>query len=180
MNGRGAFGVEVDPSMKARILPRFTLGLALAGAAACDKPAGLQTASSSSPFRIVFQTYDGAMDEKTEFRAKLRVKTSDGQTFEYKTPVSHRDCYLLAGSTSDPSVAMVEGDAAHLVCSGGGQSDEATVVRKSDTSLEIVFFQMAFTGPGSSSAEPEHKQTFTMAVPKAARIRTTFEPLNAK
>ncbi len=105
------------------------------------------------------------------------MKTSDGQTFNYKTPLSHSDCYLLAGTTSAPSVAIVDGDGAHLMCSGGGQSDEATVVRKSDTLVDIVVFQKAFTGPDTAPSKPEHVQTFSVTVPKGAKLRTTFESL---
>jgi len=125
----------------------------------------------------VFQVYDGVMDEKTVFRAKLRVKTDDGQTFEYKTPVSHRDCYLLAGKTSAPAAAFVDGDEAHLMCSGAGQTDEATVVRKSDTSVEVAVFQKAFSGPDSPPAIAAHSQTFSIKVPKGARLHTKFESM---
>lgn len=131
--------------------------------------------AAGSHFDIVFQLYDGALNAKTEYRAKLRVKTSDGQTFAYKTPVGHAECYLLTGDTSSPSMASIDGDAAHLICSGGGATDEATVVRKTETLVEVVVFQKAYSGPGTPGSKPEHGQTFSITVPKGATLRTTFE-----
>jgi hypothetical protein len=126
-----------------------------------------------APFQIVFQIHSGGADAKGVFSAKLRVKTTDGQTFDYKTPVSHPDCYLLANDSA-PSASVVDGDKAQLFCSGGGQIDRATVSRKSDTLVEVSVFQEAFSGPDTLPAKPINAQTFSIRVPKGAQLRTTF------
>ena len=159
---------------------RILIGLALF-IGACSKSssdaAGASAAGgdAAGPVEVVFEIYDGVMDERAQFRAKLRVRTNAGKTFEYKTPVSHSGCYLLATMTSVQSTQVVEGNEAHLVCSGGGQHDEATVTRTSDTLVEVTVFQKAFEGVDSPRAKPENVETFSITVPRGATLRTRLE-----
>ena len=140
----------------------------------CEKRSDSPASDAGRSFGITFQIYDGVMDAKTQFQAKLRVRTTDGQVFEYGRPIAHADCYLLASMTGEQALKVVEGDEAHLVCSGGG-TDEATVTRKSETNVEVTVFQKAFAGPDTPPSKPEHEQTFSIRAPKGARLQTSFE-----
>ncbi len=160
--------------------PAQTPSLATAPPVATGRASPSAEREARAPFGLIFQIYGGTLDARTEFRAKLRVKTSDGQTFEYKTPVSHNNCYLLANMKDAPSVDSVDGDEAHLVCSGGGQHDEATVTRRSDTSAEVSVFQKDFAGPDNPPAKAIHIEAFSVKVPKGASLRTTFETTSAR
>ena len=161
--------------MTYRLTQALTFGLCVS-LLACEKSADSPASDAGAPIAIVFEVYDGVMGESAGYRAKLRVKTTLGQTFEYKAPVSHGSCYLLANMTSAAhSGDVVDGDEAHLICSGGGQTDHATVTRTSDTRVEITVFQKAFEGPDTPPSKPEHAQTFALTVPKGATLRTRFE-----
>ena len=144
-------------------------------------PSTAPAKDGGAPLQLVFQIHSGATDAKTQFRAKLRVKTSDGQTFEYKTPISHANCYfLLSGDTKGRALDSVDDANASLMCAGGGQTDEATVTRISDTLVEVSVFQKAFSGPDTPPAKAINTQTFSIKVPPGARLRTTIEAAPAK
>lgn len=152
-------------------------------------PSSASSAALAPPalFEITFQVVDGVMDEKTPFRGTLRITTSDGQRVDYVTPVRHSSCYLLAGEThalSDPRmrrgwraaspVPPIEGDAGHLICTGGGRSDEATFRRTSEGSVEVSVYQQDYGGADAAPPTPMNAQTFSLQVPKGLKIRAMF------
>jgi len=148
---------------------------ASAPVASASAPWAVAQRDAGAPFKIVFQLYDRAVTTKTGYRAKLRVKTSDDQTFEYKTPVTHASCYLLKDEATAQAATSIDGDTALLVCAGGAQTDQATVTRKSETLVEVSVFQKAFEAPDTPPAKPVNTQTFSIKVPEGAVLQTTFE-----
>jgi hypothetical protein len=123
-------------------------------------------ADASAAFAIVF-SIDGART--------LRISTSDGRTIAYGHEVSHARCYLLSSLTS-PSAAVIDGDEALLMCAGGAQTDRASVRRTTPTSVEVRVFQKAFEAPDTPPSPEKNVETFVVAIPAAAGLRTSVSP----